>query len=66
MSLSKVLNSGVVNMYDQNGKLVYSQTISEQTNQINISTAEFSQGIYTVHVADGQEFSQPVKIVVVH
>lgn len=66
VSLSKVLSSGTVNLYDQNGKLVYSHKIEEQSNQVNISTADLSQGVYTVHVVDGAEFSQPVKLVVVH
>lgn len=66
ISFSKVISNGSVNVYDQNGKLVQSHIISDQTNKVMLNTAVLPQGIYTVHVANNTTLSKPVKLVVVH
>ncbi len=66
VSFSKVITNGKVELFDQNGKLVQSQLITEQTNKVLLNTETLLQGIYTVHVTDYNTVSKPVKLVVVH
>ena len=66
VSFSKVITNGKVELFDQNGKLVQSHLITEQTNKVLLNTETLLQGIYTVHVTDSNTISKPVKLVVVH
>lgn len=66
ISFSKVIASGEVKVIDQNGKIVQSHKINEQTNKIVLNTAELPQGVYTIHVMNANTMSKPVKMVVVH
>jgi carboxypeptidase T len=66
VSFSKVITNGKVELFDQNGKLVQSHLITEQTNKVLLNTETLLQGIYTVHVTDYNTVSKPVKLVVVH
>lgn len=66
ISFSKVIASGEVKVIDQNGKIVQSHMINEQTNKVQLNTESLPQGIYTVNVMDGNSFSKPVKLVIVH
>jgi len=66
ISLSKVITEGMVQIYDQSGKVVYEVLISEQTNKITVPTANFPEGMYTVRVNDGTSLAKPVKLVVIH
>ena len=66
ISLSKVITDGMVQVFDQAGKLVYEVVIHEQTNKIIVPTTELPEGMYTVRVNDGVSFAKPVKLVVIH
>ncbi len=66
VSFSKVITNGKVELFDQNGKLVQSHLITEQTNKVLLNTEALLQGIYTVHVTDVNTVSKPVKLVIVH
>jgi hypothetical protein len=66
VSFSKVLSEGEVVVYDQAGKVVFNHTISAQTNKVEVPTGNLPEGMYTVHVQSGYEYSKPVKLVVVH
>ena len=66
ISLSKVITDGMIQVYDQAGKLVYEVVVIEQTNKIIVPTAELPEGVYTVRVQDGMSLAKPVKLVVIH
>lgn len=66
ISLSKVLTSGEVLIYNQAGQQVKRAVINEQTNKVQIDTGDMPNGIYTVNVVSGFEFATPVKLVVLH
>ncbi len=66
LNLSRPLDNGKVEVYDQNGKLVHAETIQYATNKLIIPTAKFPQGIYTVRVMGQSLNSNPIKMVVIH
>ncbi len=63
ISLSKVISTGELKVFDQSGKVVLTKKVDEQTNKIELSVDGLKQGIYTVHLG---EFAQPAKLVVMH
>ena len=66
ISTSKVISNGQVVVYDQSGKLIYDEKITEQTNSISVNTSRLPQGFYTVQVLSENRTSTPVKLVVIH
>lgn len=66
VSFSKVVNKGMVHIYDQTGKLVVKQDIQQPTNKVNIDVEKIPSGIYTIQVSDTDYMAKPVKLVVVH
>ena len=66
VSISKVISNGIISLFDQSGKMVWSKIISEQTKNIQINTAKLSRGIYTIQIESTGVFAQPSKLVVVH
>ena len=66
ISMSKVISSGSVLIYNQAGKLVYDQLINEQTSNVKVNTSSLPQGIYTVRVIDNGVYAKPVKLAIVH
>ncbi|MDX2360983.1 MAG: M14 family zinc carboxypeptidase [Crocinitomicaceae bacterium] len=66
ISTSNVLNNGAVKVYDQGGKLVVNQVISEQANKFVISTATLPQGMYTIIIESNDVIAKPVKLAIVH
>ena len=65
ISTSKVITEGSVLIYDQTGKLVIEQEITEQSNNVKVNTSRLPQGIYTVRVNDNGVFAKPVKLAIV-
>ncbi len=63
ISLSKVISSGEVKIFDQSGKVVLEKVVDGETNQIELAVDGLKQGIYTVHLG---EFAQPAKLVVMY
>ena len=66
ISTSKVISKGSVQVYDQMGKLVLDQLITEQTNKIMVNTSQLTEGAYTVHVVGNDGFGKPAKLIVIH
>ena len=66
VSTSKIMTGGSVQVFDQSGKLVIDQLITEATNEIIIKTSQLSEGSYTVHVNGGDSFGKPAKLIVIH
>ena len=66
ISTSAVMSNGSVMVYDQSGKLVIDQPITEQSNKFIINTAALPQGMYTVRIESNNVFAKPVKVAVVH
>ncbi|MFT6246310.1 MAG: hypothetical protein ACJA0U_002008, partial [Salibacteraceae bacterium] len=66
VSTSKIISKGSVQVYDQMGKLVLDQLITEQANKITVNTSQLSEGAYTVHVVGNDGFGKPAKLIVIH
>lgn len=66
ISLGNPVNDGVINCFDQTGKLVQSIQISELTNKVTLKTADLSEGVYTVRYFSNGKYSNFTKLVVVH
>lgn len=66
ISFSKVITEGDVFVYNQAGQMVKHLVVNEQTNRVDINTAELTNGLYMVNVISGSSYTQPVKLVVVH
>jgi len=66
VSTSQVISNGSIALYDQSGKLTWSKSIKEQTNNIQINTSELSRGIYTIQIENDGIYAQPSKLVIVH
>jgi hypothetical protein len=66
ISLGNPVNDGVINCFDQTGKLVQSIQISELTNKVTLKTADLSEGIYTVRYYSNGKYSNFTKLAVIH
>jgi hypothetical protein len=66
ITTSKVIESGVVMVVDQNGRKVIYQKNNEQSNLFTIDTSNLSNGIYSIFVSEENELAKPVKLVVMH
>ena len=66
ISTSKPINTGVIQLVDQNGKVVLQKDIEGTSNKFVLQTAQLSNGIYSVFVGGENEFAQPMKVVVMH
>lgn len=66
ISTSMPINSGEIQVLDQNGKIVLRKRITEVSNAFVIKTTQLSNGIYSVYVTGENNFALPVKVVVVH
>lgn len=66
ISTSKPINAGVIQLVDQNGKVVIEKSIEETSNLFVLQTAQLSNGIYSVFVGSDNQFVQPMKVVVLH
>ena len=66
ISTSKMIAGGSIMVYDQAGKLLIDQTITEQSNKITLNTGLLPQGMYTVRVNNNGVFAKPVKLAIVH
>ena len=58
-------NFTALNMYDANGKKVYSKTLDVKTNEFQLNTAGFADGVYIIHALrnDGINYQ---KVVIQH
>lgn len=66
ISTSKPINNGWINLIDQNGKVVNSTPVNELSNQFSVSTANLSNGIYSVFIQTDAFIVQPMKIAIYH
>jgi carboxypeptidase T len=66
ISTSKPIGAGVIQLVDQNGKVVLQKNIEGTSNMFVLQTAQLSNGIYSVFVGGENEFAQPMKVVVMH
>jgi len=66
ISTSKPMNAGIIQLIDQNGRVVLQKNIEGTSNHFVIQTAQLSNGIYSVFVSGENELAQPVKVVVMH
>jgi len=66
VSTSKIMTGGSIIVYDQMGKVVLNQPITESTNEIMVNTSSLVEGAYTVHVVGNDGFGKPAKLIVIH
>ncbi|NRA13801.1 MAG: immune inhibitor A, partial [Crocinitomicaceae bacterium] len=66
VSTTKIITGGSIHVYDQAGKLVIHQLITEASNRIVVNTQLLSEGAYTVHVIGNDGFGKPAKLIVIH
>jgi hypothetical protein len=65
LELKKQSNPTII-IYNSLGKKVYSREILESTNFINISTADFSQGVYYCSISENGKLMKTEKFMVIH
>ncbi len=66
VSLSQVISTGDVKVYDRHGRLVQTIEVKEQMNQIKLNTSELAEGIYMIVISNGVDLFQPAKLAVFH
>ena len=66
ISTSKPISSGVIQLVDQNGKVVLQKNVEGTSNLFVLQTTQLSNGIYSIFIGSENEFAQPMKVVVMH
>jgi hypothetical protein len=57
-------SNAVIQVYDMNGRLVYSNRLQSKNNRLELNVSSLSNGLYTVRIQDGNnQFSRNLSVI---
>lgn len=66
ISTSKSINAGTISILDLNGKIVKSEKVTSNTNQVQFNVSDLPQGVYHVQLSDAGFYAKTARLVVIH